>query len=84
MNTLFLLMAQYQKAVVSLNEISEEYLGMSPRRANELASANRLPLATFQLYSQKSPRMVHLSDLANWLDTQREAARKQWSKSQVS
>ncbi|QOD81854.1 pyocin activator PrtN family protein [Chromobacterium haemolyticum] len=84
MNTAFLLMAQYQRAAVPLNEISEDYLGLTARKANEMASLNRLPLPTFRASdSQKAPRMVHIADLAAHLDRQREEAKKQWERSQT-
>lgn len=84
MNTLFLLMAQYGKAAVPLADISEEYLGLTPRKAGEMANLNQLPLATFRARdSQKAPHMVHLSDLAELLDSQRSAAKRQWARSQL-
>lgn len=84
MNTAFLLMAQYERTALPLNEISEEYFGLSPEEANRRAKLNRLPVPTFQLVqSQKSPRLVHIEDLAKHIDTQRSEARTSWEKSQI-
>lgn len=84
MNTAFLLMAQYEKTALPLSDISEVYFGLSPEEANRRAKLNRLPVPTFQMASsQKSPRLVHVEDLAKHIDTQRTAARKEWEKSQI-
>jgi hypothetical protein len=82
MHTVFLLMAIHNDAVLPLSVVAEKYLAMSPRRANEMAAAGTFPIPTFRLRrSQKSPRMVHLQDLANWIDKQRQEAVKQWHRS---
>ena len=45
---------------------------------------NELPVPTFRASaSQKAPRLVHIEDLAHWLDEQRAKARKEWERSQV-
>lgn len=82
MQTVFLLMAIHNDVVLPLSIVAEHYLGMSPRRAKEMAAAGTLPIPTFRLVkSQKAPRMVHLQDLADWIDRQRQEAAKQWYRS---
>lgn len=77
-------MVQYGKAAVPLADISEEYLGLTPCKANEMACLNQLPIATFRAGDcQKAPHMMHLSDLAELLDSQRAAAKRQWERSQA-
>lgn len=46
--------------------------------AYERAAVNQLPVPTFRASeSQKAPRLVHVDDLARWLDEQRARAREQ-------
>ncbi|KZE25333.1 pyocin activator PrtN family protein [Crenobacter luteus] len=83
MKTIFMLLAQYESPVVKLSDICS-FFGLSENTANERASLNRLPIPTFRLEkSQKAPRMVHLQDLADFIDRQRKEATKQWERSQI-
>lgn len=76
MNTTFLLMAEYGTATVKLADIAERYLGMTPSTADVKANAGQLPIPTFRVgTTQKAPRMVHLCDLAEWIDLQRKIAK---------
>lgn len=82
--TAWLLMAQYQTPTIPLAQICEEHFGVSPHEANRLASLNKLPVPTYRIGSgQKSPREVHIDDLAQLIDQRRAAARKSWEASQV-
>lgn len=82
MQTVFLLMAIHNDVVLPLSTVAEKYLGMSPRKAKEMAAAGSLPVASFRLLqSQKSPRLVHLQDLADYIDKKREEANRQWQRS---
>lgn len=77
MNTAFLLMAQIGKAVVPLEQISNEYLGLAPRTAQNYAKAGRLPFPVFRGgEGNKAPWLVNVNDLAAYLDKQRDAAAK--------
>ena len=86
-NTAFLLMAQFNKVIVPLDQISKvivpldqiskEYFGLEPRTAANYAKAGRLPLAAFRTgNSNKAPWMVNVTDLAEYLDKQRDAAKQ--------
>ncbi|ABN63095.1 pyocin activator PrtN family protein [Shewanella sp. SP1S1-7] len=76
-NTAFLLMAQFNKVIVPLDQISKEYFGLEPRTAANYAKAGRLPLAAFRTSnSNKAPWMVNVTDLAEYLDKQRDAAKQ--------
>ncbi|OKP02574.1 pyocin activator PrtN family protein [Xenorhabdus eapokensis] len=76
MNTVFLLMAEFETATIPLSDIAERYLGMKPATAEQKASLGLLPLPTFRCNdSQKSPRMVHVSDLATLIDTKRKESK---------
>jgi hypothetical protein len=77
MNTLFLLMAQYDgRAVVPLETVVHDYFShltvakfLRKTGAGEIA----LPLVRIEA-SQKCAKGVHLQDLADYLDRRREAA----------
>lgn len=72
MNTMFLLMAEYESATVPLSQICEKYFGMKPFTAERKAAENKLPIPTFRTGdSQKAPRMIHIADLADFIDKQR-------------
>ena len=76
MNTMFLLMAEYETATVPLSQVCEKYFGMKSATAERKAAENKLPIPTFRTAdSQKAPRMVHISDLAEFIDRQREESR---------
>ncbi|MDU2730480.1 MULTISPECIES: pyocin activator PrtN family protein [Pantoea] len=76
MNTMFLLMAEYETATVPLSQVCEKFFGMKSATAERKASENKLPIPTFRTAdSQKAPRMVHISDLAEFIDRQREESK---------
>jgi hypothetical protein len=84
MNTAFALFARFETPTVALDAICDEFFGLSRAKANEYAAENKLPVPTFRATdSQKAPRLVHLDDLARWLDSRRAAAAQQWEKSQI-
>lgn len=75
MRTIFMLMAQYNAAAVPLEKVAEDYLGLTPGYANKLASAGQLELPVFRTQnSQKSPWLVSIEDLAEFLDKRRREA----------
>lgn len=76
MNTMFFLMAEYETATVPLSEVCEKYFGLKAATAERKASEHKLPIPTFRTAdSQKAPRMVHISDLAEFIDRQREQSK---------
>lgn len=80
MNTAFLLMAQYDGlAIVPVEKVCADYfphlkLDQFVRKVG--AGEIRLPLVRAET-SQKSAKGVHLQDLADYIDRQRAAARKE-------
>ncbi|WP_145181775.1 pyocin activator PrtN family protein [Pseudomonas sp. URMO17WK12:I11] len=80
MNTAFVLMAQYNgMAIISLEQVCSDYFthltpDMFQRKV--LAGQIMLPITRLET-SQKSARGIHIADLAQYLDQQREAARKE-------
>lgn len=83
MNTTFLLMAEFETAVVHLSQIAEKYLGLRPSTAEQKAAEGKLSLPTFRVGdTQKAPRMVHISDLAEHIDRRRTEAKKELARIQ--
>lgn len=79
MNTLFLLMAEFETAEIPLDALAEKYLGLSPAQAKRRAARQALPFPAHRgSRSQKAPWLVHTQDLANHLDAQREEAAREW------
>ncbi|MFJ5329416.1 pyocin activator PrtN family protein [Pectobacterium versatile] len=48
MNTMFLLMAEFNSATVPLADISEKYFGLKPATAEKKALIGELPIPTFR------------------------------------
>lgn len=71
--TLFMLMSIYPGPTVKLEDIADHYFGVSPRTAQARVTAGRLPIPAFRI-NQKAPYLVHLSDLAQFIDDQRQEA----------
>ena len=72
MNTVFLLMAEFETSTISLSDVAERYFGMKPSTAEIKAARGQFPIPTFRVSdSQKAPRMIHIQDLAEHIDLQR-------------
>lgn len=80
MNTAFVLMAQYNGlAIIPLEQVCADYFThLTPHvfQRKVLAGEIKLPITRLEP-SQKSARGIHISDLALYLDQQRDAARKE-------
>lgn len=80
MNTAFVLMAQYNAmAIISLEQVCADYFThLTPLvfQRKVLAGEIKLPITRLEP-SQKSARGIHITDLALYLDQQRDAARKE-------
>ena len=84
MNTAFALLARFESPTVKLEDICEEFFGMTKTTAYQRAAVMDLPVPTFRGGSgQKAPRLVHVDDLAAYLDRQRAAAKREWEHAQV-
>lgn len=78
MKTVFLLMAQYDGLVIiPLERVCTDYFShLSPEKMKLKVARGDIDLPLVQLEpSQKSARGVHLSDLADYIDKQRESAK---------
>jgi len=81
MKTLFMLMAQYDgRAVIPIEQVRDDYFGHLQldkliRKIN--TGEIKLPLARMDPSSQKTPKAVHLEDLAKYIDDRRAAGLKE-------
>lgn len=80
MNTAFILMAQYETAIIPLDLVARDYFQhLSPeklwRKYNE--GGIDLPIVSIDPTSNKSAKGVALTDLARFLDDRMEAARQE-------
>ena len=78
MNTIFLLMAEFGQADIPLEEVASKYLQLTPEKAKRKAAKQEFPFPVFRAGNQKTPWMVSVSDLAEYLDKQRAEAKKDW------
>lgn len=84
MNTTFLLLAEFGQADIPLEAIASRYLGLDAKVAKARARRDELPFPCVRPGgSQKSPWLVRVTDLADWLDTEHARARSEWAKRQV-
>lgn len=77
MNTVFLLMAEFETSQIPLSVVAEKFLNLTASYADRQAALGKLPFPTYRDDSQKAPRMVHISDLAEWIDHQRGLAKQE-------
>ena len=78
MNTAFLLLAEYGQTDIPLETVADKYLGLSSTEAKNRAARCALPFPAYRTGSQKSPWLVRITDLAEFIDKTRELARKEW------
>ena len=79
MKTVFMLLAQYEKPIVKLEDICEEYFSCSRHTAFQKAKAGTLPVPAFRCGdSNKATWLVHITDLAALIDKHRAAAKTDW------
>ncbi len=84
--TLNLLTATYgTNPLIPIELIAEQILGLSIATAKRKASNFELPFPTIRLTnSQKSPYVVHIQDLANFIDKITAEAKCNWGKFQFA
>jgi hypothetical protein len=80
MNTVFLLMAQYNgQAVIPVDAVCRDYFShLTPEKFLRKALAGEIDLAVVRIEgSQKSAKGIHLADLASYIDKRRAAAERE-------
>ncbi|MCU7250296.1 pyocin activator PrtN family protein [Pseudomonas koreensis] len=83
MNTLFLLMAQYDgQAVIPLNRVCEDYMHLTVEKfkRKRLDGEIDVPIIRLGADTQKAALGIHIKDLADYIDRQREKAAKEQNK----
>lgn len=78
MNTLFFLMAQYDgRVIVPLDRVCADYFThLTPEKLKAKVAAGQIDLVIVPIEQcQKSARGVHVNDLADYLDIQRDKAK---------
>lgn len=80
MNTLFLLMAQYNgQAIIPLDRVCADYMHLSVEKfkRKRLDGEIDIPIVRLGANTQKAALGVHLKDLADYIDQQQAAAIKE-------
>ncbi|MBT8764788.1 pyocin activator PrtN family protein [Metapseudomonas boanensis] len=83
MNTIFLLMAQYNGlAIIPLEKVCADYFShLTPEKMKLKIASGQIDLTLVPIESsQKSARGVHLNDLAAYLDAQHSKAKAEHNK----
>lgn len=78
MNTLFLVIAQFETAEIPLEKLCDQF-GMELPQAKRKAAAHELPVP-FYKKSSKGGYFCAAQDWADYLDASRLAARHEWQK----
>jgi hypothetical protein len=79
MKTLMMLMARHEAPVISAETVCKEYFaGMHMSVFLRKISEGKIPLPLIRMEdSQKGAKMIHLNDLAAYIDAKRDAAAKE-------
>jgi hypothetical protein len=79
MKTTFLLLAQYETAVIPLETVCRDYFRhISPEALVRKSLAGEIDLPIMRIEdSQKAARGVHVFDLAAWIDNRRAVAQRE-------
>lgn len=59
MNTLFLLMAEFNTPNIELSAVCQKYFGMSPNTAEAKANACQLPIPTYRVGTSQKAKRLH-------------------------
>lgn len=83
--TVYLLQGQFGgRVLIPLSEVCQEFFGLSENTARKRAAKDSLPIPCAKTSpSQKSPYMVHIHDLATYIDSTWLNVRKEWKKAQA-
>ena len=84
-DTRYILFGQFgHRTFITLEEICTDFFGLSYRTAARRASVNELPVPVFKMgESQKSPWVVAIDELAEYIDLKSREARRLWDYSRV-
>lgn len=82
MKTTFILLAQYESAVIPVEIVCRDYFQhLTPANFARKSLAGDIQIPVIQIEdSQKATRGVHVADLAKWIDDRRATAVKEIAK----
>lgn len=80
MNTLFALLVKFGDVNIPLEKISKDFFGMEPKKANERACLQDLPIPAYKLGGQRSPWLVDAHKLAEYIDQKKQEASNDWER----
>lgn len=80
MNTIFLLMAEFNTGEIPLKSVCDKYLGVDFKTAAYRASKKQLPFPVYRGGSQKSEWLVSVDVLAKYLDDKKTEAANEWDR----
>ena len=80
MNTIFALLAKFGDVNIPLEKISKDFFGMEPKKANERACLQDLPIPAYKLGGQRSPWLVDAYKLAEYIDQKKQEASNDWER----
>jgi len=82
MKTAFILLAQYESAVIPVEIVCRDYFQhLTPASFARKSLAGDIQIPVIQIEdSQKATRGVHVADLAKWIDDRRATAVKEIAK----
>ena len=80
MNTHFALLAKFGDVNIPLDKVCKDFFGMEPRKANERACRQDLPVPTFKLGGSRSPWLVDAIKLAEYIDRKKIEAENDWQR----
>jgi hypothetical protein len=84
MNRLFLLYAEFEQADIPVTSVGKKYFGLNEKQSKRKAAAQDFPFPVFRGGSQKSEWLVSVPSLAEWLNNEENAARKEWQAMQMA
>lgn len=82
-HTHFALLAQFGDVNIPLEKVCKPFFGMEPRKANEHACLQDLPVPAFKLGGKRSPWLLDAQKLAEYIDKKKLEAENDWRKLRV-
>lgn len=79
MNTNFALLARFGSPSIQLEEVCEEFFGITVKTAKQRIKGQNFPVPTFRLTeSERAPVLIQVEDLAKYIDTRYSEALAEW------
>ncbi|WP_206617924.1 pyocin activator PrtN family protein [Hahella sp. KA22] len=80
MNTMFLLLAEFETSQIPLVDVAAKYFNLTTRRdVQQRAKLQKFPFPVYRASNSNAAEwIVHAKDLAEWIDKERETAVTHW------